>query len=143
MTRIPEIGNTSVWVLPNIWRLGWVMDTKFGTIVSNRMLLNTAKFQGYSFYRFWVIKGNPTGGRDLDRTSEKTTVLVLEPSKITKTFCVKTKSTPTTCSRNRPPFRGGPTAPYGSGNWRCAPQVFFVRTMPQTQRQHGMSNKIT
>ena len=25
------------------------------------MLLNAAKFQGYSFYRFWVIKGNPTG----------------------------------------------------------------------------------
>ena len=26
------------------------------------MLLNAAKFQGYSFYRFWVIKGKPTGG---------------------------------------------------------------------------------
>ena len=25
------------------------------------MLLNAAKCQGYSFYRFWVIKGNPTG----------------------------------------------------------------------------------
>ena len=40
---------------------GTSMDTKFGTNVSNRMLLNTAKFQGYSFYRFWVIKGKPTG----------------------------------------------------------------------------------
>ena len=38
------------------------MDTKFGTNVSNRMLLNAAKFQGYSFYCFWVIKGKPTGG---------------------------------------------------------------------------------
>ena len=37
------------------------MDTKFGMNVSHRMLLNAAKFQGYSFYRFWVIKGNPTG----------------------------------------------------------------------------------
>ena len=61
LTRNPEIGNTPVWVLPNIWRLGRVMDTKFGTNVSNRMLLNAAKFQGYSFYRFWVIKGKPTG----------------------------------------------------------------------------------
>ena len=61
LTRNPEIGNTPVWVLPNIWRLGRVMDTKFATNVS-RMLLNAAKFQGYSFYRFWVIKGNPTGG---------------------------------------------------------------------------------
>ena len=61
LTRNPEIGNTSVWVLPNIWRLGQVMDTKFGTTVSNKMLLNAAKFQGYSFYRFWDIKGKPTG----------------------------------------------------------------------------------
>ena len=60
LTRNPEIGNTSVWVLPNIWRLGWVMDTKFGTNVSNKMLLYAAKFQDYSFYRFWNIKGKPT-----------------------------------------------------------------------------------
>ena len=30
-------------VLPNIWRLGQVSDSKFGTNVSNEMLLNTAK----------------------------------------------------------------------------------------------------
>ena len=46
------MGNTPVSVLPNIWRLGRVMDTKFGKDVSNEMLLNTAKFQGYSFYPF-------------------------------------------------------------------------------------------
>ena len=50
LTRNPEIGNTPVWVFPNIWRLGQVMDTKFGTNISNGMLLNAAKFQGYSFY---------------------------------------------------------------------------------------------
>ena len=61
MTRNPEIGNTPVWVLPNIWGLRQVRDTKFGTNVSNEMLLNAAKCQGYSFYRFWVIKGKPTG----------------------------------------------------------------------------------
>ena len=55
LTRNPEIGNTHVWVFPNIWRLWRVMGTKFGTNVSNRMLLNAAKLQGYSFYRFWVI----------------------------------------------------------------------------------------
>ena len=38
------------------------MDTKFGTNVYNRMLLNAAKFQGYSSYRFWVIKEKPTDG---------------------------------------------------------------------------------
>ena len=57
-----EIGNTSVLVLPNIWRLGRVMDTKFGMNVFNRMLLNAAKFQGYSSYRFLVIKRKSTGG---------------------------------------------------------------------------------
>ena len=62
LTRNREIGNTSVWVLPNIRRLGRVMNTKFGTNVSNRILLNATKCQGYSFYRFWVIKGKPNGG---------------------------------------------------------------------------------
>ena len=27
------------------------------------MLLNAAKCQVYSFYRFWVVKGKPTGGK--------------------------------------------------------------------------------
>ena len=53
-------------------------------------------------------------------------------------------STPTTFSKNRPPFRGGPPASsHGRGGGGHAPQAFFVRTMPQTQRQHGKSNKIT
>ena len=63
LTRNPEIGNTPVWVLPNIWRLERVIDIKFNANVSNIMLLNAATFQGYSFYRFWIIKGKPTGGR--------------------------------------------------------------------------------
>ena len=60
LTRNLEIRNIPVWVLPNTWRLGRVWDTKFGANVSNEMLLNAAKCQGYSFYRFWVIKGKPT-----------------------------------------------------------------------------------
>ena len=54
LTRNPEIGNIRVWVLPNIWRFGQVKDTKFGKDVSYEILLNAAKCQGYSFYRFWV-----------------------------------------------------------------------------------------
>ena len=61
-TRYPKIGNTHVWVLPNIWRLRRVRDTSFGTDVSNKMLLNAAKCQGYSFYRFWVVQRKPKGG---------------------------------------------------------------------------------
>ena len=62
LTRKPEIGNTPVWVLSNIWRLGWVRNTKFGTNFSKKMILNAAKCKGYSFYYFRVIKGKPAGG---------------------------------------------------------------------------------
>ena len=62
VTRNLEIGNTLVWVFPNIWRLGWVRDTKFNTNVSNKMLLHVAKCQGYSFYCFWIVKGKPLEG---------------------------------------------------------------------------------
>ena len=52
LTRNPEIGNIPVWVLPNIWRRDRVMDTKFGTNVSNRILLNTATCQGLQLLPF-------------------------------------------------------------------------------------------
>ena len=55
LTKNLKIGNTPVWVLPNIWRLEQVMNTKFGTNISNKILLNAAKCQVFSFYRFWVI----------------------------------------------------------------------------------------
>ena len=44
LTRNPEIGITCVCVLPNIWRLEQIRDIKFGTNVSNKMLLNAAKY---------------------------------------------------------------------------------------------------
>ena len=74
LTRSPEIGNTPVWVFPNFGRLGRVMDTKFGTNISNRISLNDAKSQGYSFYCFWVIKGKPTEGGNI--TSHPTQIRV-------------------------------------------------------------------
>ena len=61
LTKNPEIGNTLVWVLPNIWRLGQVRDTKFATNVSSEKLLNAAKCQYYSFYRFWDFKSYRLG----------------------------------------------------------------------------------
>ena len=59
LTRSPEIGNTPSKFC--IWRLGQARNTKFGTNVSNKMLLNVAKCQCYSFYRFWVIRKNQLG----------------------------------------------------------------------------------
>ena len=55
LTKNPEVGNTPVWFLPDIWRLGRVNDTKFGASVSNKinkMGPHAAKSQGYSFYDF-------------------------------------------------------------------------------------------
>ena len=59
--EICKIGNTPIWVLPNIWGLGQVRDIKFGTDVPNKMLLNAGKYQGFNFYCFWVIKRNQQG----------------------------------------------------------------------------------
>ena len=61
LNRSLEIGNTPVWVSSNIWRLEQFINTKFGTNVSNKMLLNATKLDGDRFYRFWVIKGKTTG----------------------------------------------------------------------------------
>ena len=78
LTRNPEIGNTPVWVSPIIWRLGRVRNTKLGTNVSNKMLLNTAKCQGNGFYCFWAIKGKPTKGavRDWGRGGQITLLYI-------------------------------------------------------------------
>ena len=56
-----ETGNIFAWVLPDIRRLGGVRGTKSGTNVSNKMLLNTAKYQGYNFCCFLVVEGRPRG----------------------------------------------------------------------------------
>ena len=64
LTRIPAIWNSPIWVLLNTWGLEKVRDTKLYTNIFNKMLLNTAKYQGYRFYRFCVITEKRTrGGR--------------------------------------------------------------------------------
>ena len=60
LTRNLEIG--IVWVLTNICILGRVRSTKFGTNISNVMLMNAAKCYVCRFYSFWVIKSKPTEG---------------------------------------------------------------------------------
>ena len=56
-----EIKNNPVWVLPNVWGLGASYECHIWN-VSNKMLLNTEKLQGYGFYRFWVIEEKPAQG---------------------------------------------------------------------------------
>ena len=95
LARNLEIGNILVRVLPNTWRLGQVMNTKFGMNISNRMLLNAAKYHGYSFYCFWVIKGKPTKGVKLPAPLPPPTRLNTYkhqwPTKICKSFLDVTK----------------------------------------------------
>ena len=57
LTRNPETDNTPVWVLPNIWRLDWVSNNKFGTKIANEKLLNAVNGR-VTAYRFWFIKEN-------------------------------------------------------------------------------------
>ena len=59
LIRNAEIGNTPVWLLFNMWRLGCVRDTDLSTNVSNERLLNAEKDQGYSLYHF--VKWKRTG----------------------------------------------------------------------------------
>ena len=40
------------------WEELWILN-----LVRMPVILNAAKYQGYSFYRFWVIKEKTTGGR--------------------------------------------------------------------------------
>ena len=51
LTRNPEIGNNPAWVLPNIWTLAQVSDTKFATNLSNVMkcywMLQNARFTAF------------------------------------------------------------------------------------------------
>ena len=42
LSRILEIRNNPIWVLPYIWRLGQVRHAKFGANISNETLLNAA-----------------------------------------------------------------------------------------------------
>ena len=79
----------------------------------------------------------------LGRTSERCAVLTKQ--KYEKVLRKDSKSIQTTFSKNRPPFRRDPPASSyerGGGGRACTPQAFFVRTMPQTEKQHGKSNKI-
>ena len=75
LTRNLEIGNTPVWIFPNIWRLCRFRDTKFCRNVSTEMLLNATKCQGY-LYRFWEKKIN-RGERGRERERERDSFFVI------------------------------------------------------------------
>ena len=53
-----EITQSEFFPMSGEW--GELLIQNLGTNVSDEILLNATKCQSYSFYRFWVIKGNPT-----------------------------------------------------------------------------------
>ena len=57
----PEIWKSEIHRLSFAQYLETGADTNLATNVPNEMLVNTAKCQGYSLYRFWVIKENQQG----------------------------------------------------------------------------------
>ena len=61
LTRNPEIGNTLVWVLPNIWRLGRVRDTIFGTnaLMKSYWLLQNARVTAFTVFQ--LLRENQQG----------------------------------------------------------------------------------
>ena len=61
LTRNPEIRNIPVWVLPKIWGLGKVMGAKFGTNISNRMLLKLQSSRVIAFTVLELLIGNRLG----------------------------------------------------------------------------------
>ena len=62
-TRNPEIGNISLWVLNNICKLRLVTDSKFGTNVSNKTLLNDKNcYSDTGFTVSGLLRENQQGG---------------------------------------------------------------------------------
>ena len=63
LTRNPEIGNTAVWVLPNIWRLGRVMDTKFGTksVIECYWMQQNSRVPAFTVFE--LLRENQLGGK--------------------------------------------------------------------------------
>ena len=62
MTRNLEIRNSLVSVVPNIWRLGQVQNTKLCTNVSNQILLNAIIYQGLHLLPFQSSEGKTRMG---------------------------------------------------------------------------------
>ena len=63
LIRNREIGNTHIWVLRNIWRLGRVKGTKFGTNVSLKKcywMLQSARVTAFTVFE--LLKKNQDGG---------------------------------------------------------------------------------
>ena len=61
LTRNAGIRSTPIWVLPNILRLAQIKDTKFGTNISNKKLLNVGECKMFVRYQGKTNRGDGRG----------------------------------------------------------------------------------
>ena len=78
VTRNLEIVNTPVWILASILRLGQVRDTEFDPNVTNKMLLNAPKCQGYCVFTVF----------ELSRENQLAVVKITPPPQISVKYWV-------------------------------------------------------
>ena len=81
-------GKYPALVCPNICRLDQVRDTEFCRDISNKLLLNTAKCQVYSFSRFWVMKGKLIQGVELSNYLPEKFVYFSQKRVLFLTYCL-------------------------------------------------------
>ena len=63
LTRNPEIGNTPVWALPNIWRLGRVMDLARMSLIEYYWKLQNSRVTAFTLFE--LLRENQLGGGEL------------------------------------------------------------------------------
>ena len=63
LTRNPEIGNSPVWILLYVGRLGRVREIKFVINVTNKMLLNAAGVTAFTISE--LLKENQQGAEEV------------------------------------------------------------------------------
>ena len=62
LTRNRDIGNTLVWILTNIWTLGWIRDANFTGMSVIKCYWMLQNIRVTALYHFWVIEGKSTVG---------------------------------------------------------------------------------
>ena len=61
LTRNPEIGSTPLWILLNIYILGWVRDIKFGlNVLKKYWMLQNARVTAFTVFE--LLRENQTEG---------------------------------------------------------------------------------
>ena len=61
LTRNPEIGNTSVWVLPNIWGKLWIPNLAWMSLIECYWMLQNSRVTAFTVFE--LLRENQLGGK--------------------------------------------------------------------------------